>query len=335
VTEQGSDQDEAPESTGTVIVAGLVNIGIAAAKALAGLFGGSAAMLSEAAHSLADTLTEVLLFIALRRGNRPADDEHPFGHGKSAYLWALMAAAGTLVLGAGFAVYQGVHTIMEGEDPGHFLIAYAVLVISFVLEATSLARAVTQLRSGADRYRVPILRFLRRTPDTTVKAVTLEDSAALAGLVLAGAGLGLTQLTGSAMWDGVASILIGVLLTVVAVTLVRTNVSLIVGEAPPAGLRDGIQEVIQNLPDVTRVIEMLAMYLGPNSLLVAARIDFAETSVAGLAAAADEAERRLRKRFPVITHVFLDPTPRDPDDAPPPAPPAGQDTPATDAAADR
>jgi cation diffusion facilitator family transporter len=308
------DQPEQSESTLTVIVAGLVNLAIGAAKAVAGLLSGSAALLSEAAHSVADTLTEVLLFVALRRGSRPADADHPFGHGKAAYLWALLAAAGTLVLGAGFAVYQGVHTITEGADEtGHYLIAYVVLVISFVLESTSLMRAVRQLRLGAARYTVPVLRFLRRTPDTTVKAVTLEDSAALVGLILAALGVGLTQTTGSPVPDGIASILIGVLLAVVAITLVRTNVSLIVGEAPGPRLQAGIRAELESLPDVTRVLEVMAMYLGPASLLVAARIHFGETSVAGLSASADEAERRLRARYPIVTHVFLDPTPRPPD----------------------
>ena len=307
-------EPERPESTGTVIVAGLANLAIAVAKAVAGVLSGSAAVLAEAAHSVADTLTEVLLFVALRRGSRPADEDHPFGHGKSAYLWALLAATGTLVLGAGFAVSQGIRTIMAGsQEQGHYTVAYVVLAISFVLEGTSLLRAVRQLRRGAARYRVTVLRFLRRTPDTTVKAVTAEDSAALVGLVLAALGLGLTQMTGSPIPDGVASILIGVLLAVVAMLLVRTNVSLIVGQSPSARLRDGIREEIESLSDVTRVLEVMAMFLGPESLLVAARVDFAETSVTGLAASADEAERRLRARYPVITHVFLDPTPRPPD----------------------
>jgi cation diffusion facilitator family transporter len=306
-------EPERPESTGTVIVAGLANLAIAAAKAVAGVLSGSAAVLSEAVHSLADTLTEILLFIALRRGSRPADPEHPFGHGKSAYLWALLAAAGTLVLGAGFAIYRGMRTIAEGSDEsGHFLVAYVVLGVSFALEGVSLLRAVRQLRLGAARYTVTVLRFLRRTPDTTVKAVTLEDSAALVGLVLAALGLGLTQLTGSSVPDGVASILIGVLLAVVAILLISTNVSLIVGQAPGPRLQSGIRAELEALPDVTEVLEVMAMYLGPDSLLVAARIHFAEASVAGLAASADEAERRLRARFPVITHVFLDPTPRPP-----------------------
>jgi divalent metal cation (Fe/Co/Zn/Cd) transporter len=218
------------------------------------------------------------------------------------------------VLGAGFAVSQGIRTIMAGsQEQGHFTVAYVVLAISFVLEGTSLLRAVRQLRRGAARYRVTVLRFLRRTPDTTVKAVTAEDSAALVGLVLAALGLGLTQLTGSPIPDGVASILIGALLAVVAMLLVRTNASLIIGEAPGPRLRTGILEELQSLPDVTRVVEVMAMYLGPDSLLVAARVHFADTSVAGLGASADEAERRLRTRYPIITHVFLDPTPRPPE----------------------
>jgi len=304
-------EPERPESTGTVIVAGLANLAIAVAKAVAGVLSGSAAVLAEAAHSVADTLTEVLLFVALRRGSRPADEDHPFGHGKSAYLWALLAATGTLVLGAGFAVSQGIRTIMAGsQEQGHYTVAYVVLAISFVLEGTSLLRAVRQLRRGAARYMVSTLRFLRRTPDTTVKAVTLEDSAALVGLALAALGLGLTQLTGSPVPDGIASILIGVLLAVVAMALVRTNASLIIGEAPGPRLRAGILEELGSLSDVIQVVEVMAMYLGPDSLLVAARIDFQDTSMAALTAVADEAERRLRTRFPIITHVFLDPTPR-------------------------
>ena len=305
------NEPDRSESTGTVIIAGLANLGVALAKGVAGVLTGSAAMLSESAHSVADTFTEILLFVALRRGSRPPDPNHPFGHGKAAYLWALLAASGTLVLGAGFAVYQGVRAIVRGpEESGHYLVAYLVLVVAFVLEGTSLLRAVHQLRAGAARYTVPVLRFLRRTPDTTVKAVTLEDSAALVGLVLAALGLGLTQLTGSSVPDGIASILIGVLLAMVAITLLRTNASLIVGEAPPIRLRAGIRAEIESLPDVKRVLEVMTMYLGPNSLLVAARVDFEEQSVAGLARAADEVERRLVARYPVITHVFLDPTPR-------------------------
>jgi cation diffusion facilitator family transporter len=304
VSESGSE-----ESIGTVVFAGLANLAIGAAKAVAGVLSGSAAMLSEAAHSLADTVTEVLLFVALRRGAQPADERHPFGHGKLSYVWALLAAFATLTFGAGFAIFQGVHTIVDHTESGDYLVSYIVLVVSFVVEGLSLARVVSQLRGGARRWRVPMLRYLRRTPDTTVKAVALEDSAALSGLLIAAAGLGLSELTGSPVWDGAASIGIGVLLVAVATFLVRSNVSLIVGEATPIGLRDAIQDELEQSPHFNRVLEVLTMYLGPRSLLVAARVDFADSSIRELAAASDDAERRLRERFPLITHVFLDPTP--------------------------
>ena len=304
------------ESTGTVVVAGLANITIAVAKAIAGVLSGSAAVLAEAGHSLADTFTEVLLFVALRRGAQPADERHPFGHGKASYVWALFAAFGTLVLGAGFALYEGVSTILDPVETGDFLISYVVLVISFVVEGLSLSRAVRQLRGSARIWRVPLLRYLRRTPDTTVKAVTLEDSAALIGLLLAAVGVGLTEITGDSLWDGIASIGIGGLLATIAVALIGANVSLVVGEATPARLRDAIKIELERVDGVERVLDLLTMYLGPQSLLVAARIDFTRTaSVADLALAADEAERRLRARFPIITQLFLDPTPR-PDAAP-------------------
>jgi cation diffusion facilitator family transporter len=304
-------QNASEESTLTVIVAGLANLAIAVAKAIAGVLSGSSAVLAEAAHSLADTLTEVLLFVALRRGAAPPDERHPFGHGKRSYVWALLAAFGTLILGAGFAVIEGIRTIVFPVTTGDFLITYIVLVISFVFEAISLARALSQLRGTARRWRAPVLRYLRRTPDTALKAVTLEDSGALVGLVLAGAGVGLTEFTGNSVWDGVASICIGVLLAVIGVTLIRTNVSLVVGEATSSRLRRDIRRELEQVPDVDQVLELLTMYLGPQSLLVAARISFVRTSsVAELTRAADEAERRLRERFPLITQLFLDPTPR-------------------------
>jgi cation diffusion facilitator family transporter len=296
---------------GTVIVAGLANVTIAAAKAIAGILSGSAAMLSEAGHSLADTLTEVLLFVALRRGAEPADERHPFGHGKVSYVWALLAAFGTLVLGAGFAVFEGVHTIIDPVRTGDFFVSYVVLVISFVVEGLSLSRAVRQARGGARFWKVPLLRYLRRTPDTTLKAVTLEDSAALVGLLFAAIGLGLTEITGNSLWDGIASIGIGGLLTTIALALIRANVSLVVGESTSSRLSETIRAELEQVPGVDRVLELLTMYLGPQSLLVAARIDFTQSaSVADLATAADEAERRLRERFPLITQLFLDPTPR-------------------------
>jgi cation diffusion facilitator family transporter len=306
----GNSSDQSEESLGTVVVAGLANIAIGSAKAVAGVLSGSAAMLSEGAHSFADTLTEVLLFVSVRRGSRPPDERHPFGHGKSSFLWATMAALATLFVGAGFAITQGIHAIVSHAETGDYLVSYVVLAISFLLEGMSLLRAVWQLRGSARFWRVPVLRYLRRTPDTAVKAVTFEDSAALVGLVLAGTGLALSEVTGDTLWDGAASVAIGALLGVVGVVLVRANASLIIGEAPPARLRDEIIGELERVPSVERVIEVLTMYLGPRSLLVAARVAFEGSDPTRLGAAADQAEQRLRTKIPLISYVFLDPTPR-------------------------
>src|SRR3954470_9796745 len=204
------------DSVLTVLVAGLANLLIAAAKFVGATISGSSSMLSESAHSLADTVTEVLLFVAIRRGSKPADELHPLGYGREAYLWSLLAAFATFLAGAVVSVVDGVERILHGGDTGDPRVAFVVLAVAFVLEGTSLLRALRQVRGNARRYRVRIRTFLEETTDTAVKAVTFEDSAALVGLVLAALGLGLTHLTGQSFWDGASSVLIGVLLFVVA-----------------------------------------------------------------------------------------------------------------------
>lgn len=297
------------ESVGTVVVAGLANLAIAAAKLVAGLLSGSAAMLSEAAHSLADTVTEVFLFVALRRGGKPADEEHPFGYGKESFVWAFIAALFTFVGGAGFSIYHGVTTIISGEHTGDYLVAYVVLAVSFVAEGISFLKARRQVAGASRRWGTSPVRYLRLTSDTTVKAVYFEDSAALIGLLLAGAGLGLAQVTGSEIWDGLASILIGLLLLVVATVLARANVSLLVGRAVPRRVHNQIAADLQSIPVVDAVPTLLTMQLGPGNILVAAKVDFDDTVTgAQIEQASDDAERRLRERYPAIRYVFLDPT---------------------------
>ncbi|MGK5671906.1 cation diffusion facilitator family transporter [Micromonospora sp. URMC 106] len=310
------------ESVGTVVVAGAANLAIALAKLVAGMISGSAAMLSEAVHSVADTTTEVLLYLALRRGARPADARHPFGYGKESYVWAFLAAVFTFVAGAGFAVTHGVTTILVHEHSGDYLVSYVVLAVSFAIESVSLARAVRQVRAESRRWRTTPRRFLRLTSDTTVKAVFLEDSAALIGLLLAAVGVALSQLTGDELWDGVASILIGLLLLVVATVLARNNISLLVGRSVPERLRREIADELTRLPAVRRLDTLLTMQLGPADILVAAKVDFDdEASGATIEAAADEAERRLTARYRQIRYVFLDPTRTPPGVTRPPADP--------------
>ena len=308
-TGEASSSDGGGESTGTVVVAGVANLAIAIAKLVGGLISHSSAMLSEAAHSLADTITEVLLFVALKRGNRPADDRHPFGYGRETYFWAFLAALCTFSVGAGFSVYQGVETILEGEEQGSPLVSYVILAVAFVLEGSSLLKAVRQVRGAARRRGTSARRYLRTTTDTTIKAVTFEDAAALVGLVLAALGLLLEQLTGNPLWDGLSAILIGVLLVAVAVSLARANISLLIGQAVPESVEQELRAEITAMDQVDAVPFLLTSVIGPGQLLVAAKVDFADdATVADIERAADEAERRLVARHPGVRYVFLDPT---------------------------
>ena len=297
------------ESTGTVIVAGLANLAIAVAKLIGGLISHSSAMLSEAAHSVADTVTEVFLFVALKRGNRPPDAKHPFGYGRETYFWAFLASLATFGLGAGFSIWQGVTTIIEGEEQGDPLISYVVLAVSFVLEGASWLKAVRQVRSAARERNIGSRQYLRHTTDTTVKAVTFEDTAALIGLVLAALGLFLEQVTGDPVWDGLAAIVIGLLLIVVAAVLARANVSLLIGQSVSPRLQAELKAEIAALDHVVDVPFLLTSVIGPAQLLVAAKVDFDDDVSAGdIERISDEAERRLVARHEGVRYVFLDPT---------------------------
>ncbi|MGY6018162.1 cation diffusion facilitator family transporter [Streptomyces spinosirectus] len=298
------------ESTFTVLVAAVANLGIALAKAVAGIISGSSAMLSEAAHSVADTVTELLLLTALKRSEKPADEEHPLGYGPERYIWALLAAVATFVGGAVFSVYDGVHTLVAGEDLGDPLVSYVVLLIAFVLEGFSLRTGLRQARREARRVRAPFGFYLRHTPDTAVKAVVLEDSAALIGLVLAAGGLLGGQLTGSGVWDGIASLLIGLLLLAVAWVLGRSNAELLIGRPLPRSVRERIKAELLDVEHIEAVLELITLVQGPREALVAAKIDFRDRSTAAQVEwACETAELRLRSVFPAVTRVYLDPTP--------------------------
>jgi cation diffusion facilitator family transporter len=299
------------ESTFTVIFAGASNLAIAAAKAVASVVSGSAAMQAEAAHSVADTVTELFLYIANRRGRRGPDAQHPFGHGRETYLWAFLGAVATFIAGALFSLWRGVAILAHGEsaDSGSMLLAYGVLVFAFLVESSSLLRGLSQARSMAARVNLPRRTFVRRTSDTTLKAVILEDRAALAGLAFAATGLALWRATGQAAWDGVASLAIGALLAVIAINLARANVSLLAGQQVSPQLRAALHAELEALPGVDAVPVFIVNVLGPGEAIVAAKVSFHDDlSATEIETVADEAEARLRARFPGVRYVFLDPT---------------------------
>jgi cation diffusion facilitator family transporter len=298
------------ESTRTVLVAGGANLLIAVAKLLAGLASGSAAMLAEAAHSVGDTLNQGLLLTALHRSQRPADAEHPFGYGMARYFWSLLAAVGIFVLGAGFAAYQGISALLHPTETGSPFWSFVVLGAAFVFEGASFVRAVWQLRAEARAADTSVSVHLRHDADPALRAVVWEDGVALVGLLLAALGLALDELTGSHVWDALASLAIAVLLVIIAIGLGRQNAEHLIGKAVSPDMQRGIVEQIRDADGVDAVIELLTMRLAPDQVLVAARIDLADGfSPSELEQAADEVERRIREAYPEVRHVFLDPTP--------------------------
>jgi cation diffusion facilitator family transporter len=308
--------EEKSESTLTVLVALGANFAIAVLKLIAGVITGSAAMLAEAAHSVADTFTEALLLTALRRSARPADRAHPFGYGKERYFWSLLAAVSIFTSGALFAFYEGFTTIFgEPREQGSPLVGYIVLALAFALEGVSWLRAVKQVRAEAAAESRTVRRYLQLIDDPTVKTVFFEDSAALVGLLLAFGGLALHDLTGNSLWDGLASVLIGVLLAGVAYLLGRTNQGLLIGrQADPAIVR-GARELLRSVPEVEVVVDLLTMVTGTDRILLCARLDFAENLTStDLELATVRISAELRERFPDLDEIFLEPVPRqDPD----------------------
>ncbi|GAA5168421.1 cation diffusion facilitator family transporter [Pseudonocardia eucalypti] len=308
----GNGEEQQGESLLTVLLALGANVSVTIAKAVAGLITGSAALLSEAAHSVADCGTEILLLTALRRSNKPADARHPFGYGKERYFWSLLAAVSIFTAGALFSIYQGVHVLTgHPEDHRSPLVGYVVLAVAFVLEGISLTQAIRQVRAEQAKDRLPLGLYLRRSDDPTVKTVLYEDSAALTGLLLAFGGLGLTQLTGSPVWDGIASLLIGALLVVVAYFLGQTNKNLLIGRQADPRLVRAIRGRLEQQPEVDVVVDLLTMLTGTDQVLVCARIDFVDSiTTAELERACVRIDNELREEFGDLDEIFMEPVPR-------------------------
>jgi cation diffusion facilitator family transporter len=292
----------------TVLIAGAANIFVGAIKLAAGIMVGSSAMLAEAAHSAADTLNQAFLLTSLRRGERPADARHPFGHGQERYFWSLLAAFGIFIAGAGFSVFEGLLALRRASSESP-LIAYVVLAVAAVAEGTSLVRVLVQYRGEARRNHQEVLDQVRSSPDTTVKAALFEDSAATIGLALAALGLALRQVTGSPVWDGAASIAIGGLLVAVAVRLGLDSRDYLIGRAADPRELELIRNEIEKTPGVDALVDLRTMHLGPDHLIVAARLGFSDEISADRAEdIADDIDRRLSERLRLVPHVFLDPT---------------------------
>ncbi|MFC5063958.1 cation diffusion facilitator family transporter [Actinomycetospora atypica] len=320
-TDEGRDDQESSsgQSTLSVVLAFGANAAVGVLKLVAGLLTGSSAMLAEAAHSAADCVTEVLLFTALRRSGKRADRVHPFGYGKERFFWAMIASVSVFVVGATYSVYEGIATIIENApDPAeeqYAWVAYSVLGLSAVIEGISWQQALRQVLREKKELRLSLSRYLRLSDDPTVKSVLFEDTAALVGLLFAAVGVVLHQETGSSVWDGIASIMIGLLLAVVAFLLGRTNKNLLIGRAAEPRVTRAIYDQLMAAPEVTAVVDLQSMLTGTDSVLLCARIDFHDELSAGdLERACVRLDDELRESFSDLDQVFLEPVPReDPD----------------------
>jgi cation diffusion facilitator family transporter len=263
----------ASESLITVLVAFGANLLIAAAKSAAAVVTGSASLTAEAAHSWADCGNEIFLLIANRRARRPPDRAHPFGHGREAYVWSLFAALGVFVAGGAVSVTRGIQELIHPEPAERFLIGYGVLAVSFVLEGISFLQSVRQARSEAEPLQRDLIEHVMVTSDPTLRAVFAEDSAALAGLVIAAAGLAAHQLTGSAVPDATGSILVGLLLGVVAVVLISRNLRFLVGEEADPRIRSAVLQALLAMPEVARVTYLRLEVIGPRMVFVTGDVD--------------------------------------------------------------
>ena len=293
----------------TVFVALAANVIIAAAKLVAGLLAGSSAMLAEAAHSVADSLNEIFLGISLRRSRRPPDAIHPLGHGRERFLWALMAAIASFLIGGCLSVAMAVWQFRSPRVPGSALASWIVLAVSFAADGTSWLQSIGQARREARERGRNVWRHLVRSSEPLVRAIVVEDTAALIGLVIAAVGLLLRDILRSDRPDAVASLLIGILLAVTAFGLARPLADFLVGRSLPPELLEELRKILQASSAVQEVVTLQAVYTGPEEVIVAAKIRPSKLATTDdLARALDDLDHELRKASEFVADVYIDVT---------------------------
>ena len=282
------------------------NLGIALTKFIAFLFTGSASMLAESVHSVADTGNEVLLLVGRGRSLRPPSDEHPFGFGRERYFYGFVVSVMLFTVGAAFSVYDGIHKILKPETIRAPQVALIVLAASAVLEGFSLRTGVSE--ANKVRGNRGWGTFIRRTKAPELPVVLLEDLAALIGLGFAFTGVTLAWITRDGRWDGAGSLAIGLLLASAAAILAVEMKSLLIGEAASTEVQRMIVAALEDGPEVDRVIHMRTVHISPDAILVAAKIAVRPADTAAqVAAGIDAAERRVRTAVPIADTIYLEP----------------------------
>ncbi|CAN5328238.1 cation diffusion facilitator family transporter [soil metagenome] len=291
-----------------IIAALLANLGIAVAKFIGFLVSGSSSMLAESVHSLADTGNQGLLLLGGRKSRKLADASHPFGYGRERYVYAFVVSIILFSIGGVFSIYEGIEKVQHAND--HALespiVPLVILLVAIGLESFSLRTAVRE--SNHVRGKQGWISFIRHAKAPELPVVLLEDVAALTGLVFAFAGVGLTVLTGNGIFDAIGTLAIGVLLVAVAIILGIETKSLLVGEGASAGDADKIRAAINEHPDVEALIHMKTLYLGPDELLVAAKLAFARSKkLSDVASSIDAVEAAIRAAVPTARVIYLEP----------------------------
>ncbi len=292
-------------SNRVLVIALAANLGIAVAKFVAAAITGSSAMLTEGVHSLVDSTNQLLLIYGQKRAAKPADALHPFGYGRELYFWSFVVALLVFALGAGVSVYEGILHILAPEQATSPLIGYIVLAVAFALEGGSTFAAFREF--DAARGGKSWLRALIETKDATTVIVLLENGAAMAGIVIAAVGLGISQLTDNPRWDGIASVLIGVLLAVVAMFLAREAKGLLIGEAADPAIVDGLRRAATR-PGVTGIGQIITIHNAPTQIAAAMNVDFDNRLSAGdVERLVAEIEAAVHAEFPSVVRVYVRP----------------------------
>ena len=289
-----------------VIAALLANVGIAVSKFIAFAFTGSSSMLSEAIHSVADSGNQVLLLVGNKRSKKAPDAQHQFGYGRRRYVYGFIVSIVLFLVGGLFSLYEGFHKFQHPEDLSDAWIAFLVLGIAIVLEGFSFRTAVREANRA--RGKRSLFRFLRDARQPELPVILLEDLGALMGLVFALFGVSMAVVTGDGRWDGLGAMAVGTLLVVIAIFLAFEMAAMLVGESALPEEDAAIRAALASSPLVDRVIHVRTLHVGPDELLVGAKIAISKSDTgAEIAAGIDDAEARLRAAVPSAVYVFLEP----------------------------
>jgi len=282
------------------------NLGIAITKLAAAIFTGSSAMVSEGIHSLVDTSNEVLLLLGISRSQKPADEKRPFGYGRELYFWSFIVSLLFFAMGGGFSIYEGIEHLRNPEQVKNPIWNYAVLAIAFIFDGLSFITAMKEF--NRQRGAMPFWQAVKESKDPTTFVVLFEDAADVIGILIAFTGIFIGQLLHNPYFDGIASILIGLLLTAVAIVLVRESRSLLMGETPDTAELNEVVKIVESNPTVNKVVKHLSSYLAPEEVIIAIKVNFKpDISIQDITVAIAQLREDIQGRYPHYKQLFIEP----------------------------